>query len=78
MAFTCSCLIESDLLGSKYKCSVQASTLGEFLAKLVASIPGLDLPVQALSFDVLEPDFQEYVGMCLMRHPGYCNIFFQL
>jgi hypothetical protein len=61
------CLVESDLLESKHKCTITApSTLDGFMEALVSSL-GMKLPkeltsVQQLLFEVYDKDFEDFVG----------------
>jgi hypothetical protein len=55
------CLVESDLLASKHKCSITASTLEEFVGALVSSLD-LKIPREQMKFEVYDKEFEEYVG----------------
>jgi hypothetical protein len=60
-ASTSKCLVESDLLDSKRKCTITASTLEEFMEALLSSLQ-MSIPREQLSFLVYDKDFEDFVG----------------
>jgi hypothetical protein len=66
------CLVESELLDSKHKCTITASTLEEFMEALVSSLD-MKVPTEQLSFEVYDKEFEEFVGEWLFWWPLCSN-----